>query len=184
MFREFPWIWNWQVTNFEYSLIACYNSELRRLILRLNPARSGWALDLLFYLLDRSNLMSMQNSLENSADLHRQSGDLELAQELAGPQDSGPEDASRRKKTSSRRKMMCFSCNRPDRHYLATKKRRIYSFLLGISLGLILIVGPYRCQCCGTPRLMSHDSLNLRYWYRILRNPVSGKNKKRSRRSK
>jgi hypothetical protein len=81
------------------------------------------------------------------------------------------ERMSREDRTSKRNKvwMMCFQCNRPEGHHIHAKSRWFYSLAVGLTFGLILLVGPYQCQCCGSPRLMAHNKLNLKYWYRVFR---------------
>ena len=85
------------------------------------------------------------------------------------------------KKTSSRarRVMMCFECNRKEGHFLASQKRWFFSYLVGLTLGLIFLVGPYQCQCCGAKRLMAYNILNPKYWIRTLRHGTAPRTKKR-----
>lgn len=66
-------------------------------------------------------------------------------------------------------RMKCFECNRPEGHHLAARSRWFYSFSVGMTFGLILLVGPFQCQCCGSSRLMARNELNLRYWMRVIR---------------
>ena len=73
-------------------------------------------------------------------------------------------DDSGRRKSRKRRKMFCFHCNRPEGHFLSAQHRWYYSFATGMTFGLIKIIGPYQCQCCGAKRLMCANRLNLRYW--------------------
>ncbi len=80
----------------------------------------------------------------------------------------------------ARRRMHCFECNRKEGHFLASQRRWFYSFLLGLTFGLIKIVGPYQCQCCGSKRLMMFNQLNPRFWYRYFRNPGLVSSRKRS----
>ena len=86
-----------------------------------------------------------------------------------------------KKSSRSRQVMMCFECNRKEGHFLASQNRWFYSYLIGMTLGLIFLVGPYQCQCCGSKRLMIHNMLNPKYWVRSLRHgqPVRSKKKKR-----
>ncbi|MDB4371011.1 hypothetical protein N9Z44_02810, partial [Mariniblastus sp.] len=48
-----------------------------------------------------------------------------------------------------RKRLHCFNCNRSEGHFLAHKNRWFYSYLLGLTFGLISFIGPFRCQCCG-----------------------------------
>lgn len=83
---------------------------------------------------------------------------------------------------SKRRKLICFACNRMEGHFLVAGRRWFFSFLLGLSFGLVLVFGPYRCQCCGTDRWMAFDSLNLRYWFRQFRHGEFASPRRNSRR--
>lgn len=94
--------------------------------------------------------------------------------------ETGP--AARAKpKTSSRvrRRLHCFQCNRIEGHFLGAQSRWFYSFLLGLTFGLVKLFGPYQCQCCGGKRLMFSNSLNPRYLYRSFRNQGIAKQKNR-----
>ena len=61
--------------------------------------------------------------------------------------------------------LYCFACNRIERHSRSAGRRWLYSYLLGLTVGLIFLVGPYRCHCCGAKRLMCTNVLNPRYWF-------------------
>ena len=61
------------------------------------------------------------------------------------------------------RKLYCFSCHRQESHFFALKGRSHYYLMVGLTFGLIVIFGPYRCRCCGHKRLCRHNFLNLRY---------------------
>lgn len=82
----------------------------------------------------------------------------------------------------SRRRLFCFDCNRREDHSITTQRRWFYSFLLGLTFGMIYLIGPYRCNCCGAKRLMAFDSLNAWYWVRLIGEQSLSKPKKRSRR--
>ena len=68
-----------------------------------------------------------------------------------------------------RKRLHCFNCNRSESHFLAHKNRWFYSYLLGLTFGLITFIGPFRCQCCGDQRFFSTDRLHPRTW---LQSPV------------
>lgn len=85
-----------------------------------------------------------------------------FATELAKP-------AKPKSSTRARRRIRCFECNRPEGHYLVSQHRWFYSYLLGLTFGLVTIVGPYQCQCCGSKRLMAFNALNPRYWVLVAR---------------
>ena len=50
--------------------------------------------------------------------------------------------------------IFCFNCNRREGHFLHRENRWYYSYLIGLTFGLIKIIGPLQCQCCGARRLM------------------------------
>lgn len=91
--------------------------------------------------------------------------------------DPSQEKASVRK----RRSLMCFNCNRSEGHFLYSGQRWFFSFLLGMTFGGILLIGPYKCQCCGSNRLMAFDLLNPRCWMHGRRDRKIRKYKRRSR---
>ena len=74
--------------------------------------------------------------------------------------------------------IFCFNCNRPDGHFLPRQHRWYYSYLVGLTFGLVKIVGPYQCQCCGARRFMCSDWISLRYLLRRLRDRRVSKSKK------
>ena len=123
------------------------------------------------------------NPTESDDDFLDDLADKEMSTPLASGDrdDGGFEDE--RTKGRKRRRMMCFECNRPEGHFLAIRYRWFFSYLLGLTFGLITFVGPYQCQCCGNTRLMSHNRLNLRYWARVFRekNLSTPKKRKQSR---
>ena len=64
-------------------------------------------------------------------------------------------------------KLYCFSCHRQESHFFALKGRSHYYLMIGMTMGLILLFGPYRCRCCGHKRLCRYNFLNIRYhWHR------------------
>ncbi|MEM7456314.1 MAG: hypothetical protein AAF456_18345 [Planctomycetota bacterium] len=82
------------------------------------------------------------------------------------------------KQAKTRRRLFCFSCNRTEAHYQSYRRRWYYSFVVGMTFGLMHGVGPFRCKCCGNSRLMISDGLNPRYWFRSSR-PKSSRSKSR-----
>lgn len=82
--------------------------------------------------------------------------------------DNFSHDSGRKKKKKKRFKMFCFSCNRPEYHSLKAKKGRIYSYLLGMTFGLLTFIGPFTCVCCGNYRFWCRNWLNPRFWFRNL----------------
>lgn len=106
--------------------------------------------------------------------------EFEVAKTLDGSDDFGGEmeDLSASRKPRQRYRLYCFSCNRPEGHFLSHENRWYYSFLIGMTFGLIRLVGPYQCQCCGHHRLMRSNHLNVRY---LIKYMESSKTKKKSR---
>ena len=47
----------------------------------------------------------------------------------------------------------CKSCWRDDYHEVVQLPVFVFGFLLIVTFGLILVVKPYRCVCCGTTRV-------------------------------
>ncbi len=59
-------------------------------------------------------------------------------------------DRSNQRSASRKRiGLFCFNCNRLEGHFLHRQNRWYYSYLIGLTFGLIKIIGPYQCQCCG-----------------------------------
>lgn len=86
-----------------------------------------------------------------------------------------------------RKRMFCFECNREENHNVTGYGRVSFSFLVGFTFGLVYLIGPYRCQCCGSRRLGRFDILNTRYWYRSIQQsstPSSGAKRRSSRKSR
>jgi hypothetical protein len=79
----------------------------------------------------------------------------DLTQDSNDPQ----EDCNR----SKRRDLFCFHCNRMESHAPALRYRWQYSFLIGMTLGLIKLLGPYFCRCCGHRRFIGSDRFNPKY---------------------
>ena len=65
--------------------------------------------------------------------------------------------------STGNRKLYCFSCHRQESHYFALKGKAHYYLMAGMTFGLILLFGPYRCRCCGHKRLCKYNFLNIRY---------------------
>ncbi len=92
--------------------------------------------------------------------------DKELEEKEFLAEFGGDESIEAKGSGRKRRYITCFDCNRTEGHFLATGQRWFFSFLLGLTFGGVLLVGPYKCQCCGANRLMISDMLNPRYWLR------------------
>ncbi len=58
--------------------------------------------------------------------------------------------------------LFCFHCHRPENHFLEKRYDWYYSLLIGFTFGLILLVGPFRCRCCGSQRLFCFDEWHPR----------------------
>ena len=87
------------------------------------------------------------------------------------------------RKSLRRTRMFCFECNRQEGHSIAGENRFVFSFLVGLTLGLIYIVGPYICQCCGAQRLFRFDNLNPFYWFQSAKQIRSSSGRRRRRRT-
>lgn len=88
--------------------------------------------------------------------------ELDELDELSGDSDGAP---------VGDRVLTCFRCNRPDFHFHGLRPRWYWSLLLGFSFGLVQLIGPYRCRCCGARRWMCWDLANPRCWMKWI-NPV------------
>ena len=101
-----------------------------------------------------------------------------------------PESGSEtRRPSKSRRKRLglhCFNCNRYEGHYLLLYRRLWYSFIVGMTFGLAIVFGPYRCQCCGSSRFMISNLLHPKYYVAAskLRSKKKGRSRSRSRSSR
>ena len=58
--------------------------------------------------------------------------------------------------------LYCFHCNRLENHYFRNRYTWYHSLLLGFTFGGILLIGPFRCLCCGACRLFSFDEFHPR----------------------
>jgi hypothetical protein len=65
---------------------------------------------------------------------------------------------------TKRRELFCFHCNRLEAHSPATRFGAFHSFLIGLTLGLVKIIGPYYCRCCGHRRFLGSDRIHPKYW--------------------
>ena len=87
--------------------------------------------------------------------------------------------------TGSRRKrigLRCFNCNRLEGHYLLFYRQMWYSYIIGLTFGLAVIVGPYRCQCCGASRFMVSNLLHPKYYLSLMSTRSKSKSNSRSSR--
>ncbi len=94
-------------------------------------------------------------------------------------------DEPSRTRSRKRRKLFCFNCNRPEGHFYFYQDRWYYSFLVGLTFGLIKILGPFQCQCCGSKRWMIANWLNpgfLEVQSRLNKKSSSSKRKKKKSR--
>lgn len=107
----------------------------------------------------------------------------EYGDEYEGEYEESEVGAPTRSGSKSARKRLglhCFNCNRYEGHYLSFYRRAWYSFIIGMSFGLAIIIGPYRCQCCGSSRLMMSNLLHPKYYIAVSRT----RSRKRSRSSR
>ncbi len=124
---------------------------------------------------DGHDLDSLDDSPADSDDATDIDDSTELADEFEDKLDETEFEPDGRKRKKTR--IFCFECNRLEGHSLYVRSRWFYSYLLGLTFGLVTIVGPYQCQCCGQKRLMCRDFLNLRYWFRTANRVDSKKSK-------
>ncbi|MEZ6094891.1 MAG: hypothetical protein R3C03_11770 [Pirellulaceae bacterium] len=64
-----------------------------------------------------------------------------------------------------RRLLFCFHCHRREYHFHTLRKKSVFPLLIGMTLGMLSVIGPYRCYCCGNHRLFNFDSLHPRTLY-------------------
>lgn len=62
--------------------------------------------------------------------------------------------------------LYCFGCKQNNQHFHRFKGTPFYFFLFGITLGLIMIIGPFRCSVCTRNRLFGLNLLNPKYYVR------------------
>ncbi len=104
-----------------------------------------------------------------------QEGDVELGDYVDEPLDDLQAEMGDRRKRIG---LHCFNCNRMEGHYLLFYRRAWYSYLIGLTFGLAVIAGPYRCQCCGAARFMMSNLLHPKYYLSLF----STRSKRRSSR--
>ena len=106
-------------------------------------------------------------------------GEIELGDYVSEPVDEVQAETGERRKRIGIR---CFNCNRMEGHYLLFYRRVWYSYLIGLTFGMAVIFGPYRCQCCGSSRFMMSNLLHPKYYLSIF--STRSKSKSRSRSSR
>jgi hypothetical protein len=62
--------------------------------------------------------------------------------------------------------LFCFRCHRPERHAIINRNQWYYSILVGFTFGLILLIGPFRCRCCGGMRWLRSDWMHPKRWFK------------------
>jgi hypothetical protein len=78
------------------------------------------------------------------------------------------------------RTLFCFHCNRLETHSPATHFSWRYSFLIGLTLGLVKFIGPYYCRCCGQRRLLGFDRFHP-YYLLHLRHSIEPHRRRKNR---
>jgi len=63
------------------------------------------------------------------------------------------QDESFETTTTLKQEKYCRSCWRKDLHFRVSYSPIVFGFLLVATCGLILIIRPSRCVCCGTMRI-------------------------------
>lgn len=84
---------------------------------------------------------------------------------------------------ASKLRIYCFACHRMEYHYSTLKGKSYHYLLVGLTFGLALIFGPYRCRCCGHRRFVRYNSLNPRFWLHRWKYSGKSTSSKRSSRS-
>lgn len=106
-------------------------------------------------------------------------GDIVLGDYVDEPLDDfHAETGASRKRLGLR----CFNCNRMEGHYLLFYRRLWYSYVIGLTFGLAVIAGPYRCQCCGSSRFMMSNLLHPKYYMSLFSTRSKSGSKSRSSR--
>ncbi len=62
-------------------------------------------------------------------------------------------------------RMYCFRCHRLERHATAFSNNWYYSYLVGMSFGLLWFLGPFRCRCCTSLRWFRFEWMHPRRWF-------------------
>ena len=109
----------------------------------------------------------MNKDFENQTDFEDATVDEQPDEFYDGLDDEILDD--HRAHPKKRKWLFCFHCNRPESHALYRQNRWYYSFLIGLTFGLVRLIGPFQCQCCGATRLMSSNFTSLSYWFRKFR---------------
>ena len=66
-------------------------------------------------------------------------------------------------------KLLCFTCSQTQEHFNVAKSTGYYPFFIGISLGLVALVGPFRCSICSKRRFSRLNFLHPKYYFKSLR---------------
>ena len=80
--------------------------------------------------------------------------------------EEGDEKSAGSKKKRRVIRMTCFYCNRKEGFFSAYRHHWLYSYFEGFTFGLINLVGPFKCRCCGRKRLIRSDAFHPRVWFR------------------
>lgn len=102
------------------------------------------------------------NTIENEIVID--SGPEELTEYQRGISD-GFNSVGGTSPSSKSLRIYCFACHRMEYHYSALKGKAYHHLLIGLTFGLALVFGPYRCRCCGYRRYVRYDFLNPRFHY-------------------
>jgi hypothetical protein len=77
------------------------------------------------------------------------------------------------RKRSRKRRLVCFHCNRSEGHSNPYLGSWFYSYFIGATFGLITLIGPFRCQCCGKQRTLFKDWLHPQWHIKGYKNRVA-----------
>ena len=62
------------------------------------------------------------------------------------------------------RVLHCFNCNRSESFFIWSKYRWYHPYLVGFTFGLVFLIGPYRCRCCGHSRMFIWNWMHPYRW--------------------
>ena len=98
-----------------------------------------------------------------------------------GFDDSHESGGRKSRKGSKKKRLYCFHCNRQENHSNPFIGAWFYSYLIGLSFGLLHFFGPFRCTCCGRNRLMFKDWTHPKFHAIMARNRAASPSSSRRR---
>lgn len=61
--------------------------------------------------------------------------------------------------------LYCLRCHRLERHATTFAHTWYYSFLVGLTFGVIWLLGPFRCRCCTSRRWFRFEWMHPYRWW-------------------